>query len=260
MKQENFDCIGLLGPAGSGKDEVADFFCRKGFVKVAFADPMKRFAKNCFSLTYEHLWGPSSKRNEVFKVDVSWWMNALGRINNASEELVSHVLQAGMRIEGYQALLDWFTNIRRNYPDEISTRIILQTLGTEWGRTVDKDMWVRYGHETVDRIKKGHAYSQYDGLLVESPAPFGVIIPDHRFVNEVAETHNHDGYVLRLRRLALEPKAVGIEGHASEAEQASILDSIFDLVLEFEEGLDKMYAKLENVWEKKAWRHGHTNS
>jgi hypothetical protein len=56
--------IGLCGPAGSGKDTAADFLVKNhGFVKVAFADPLKRICKDVFAFTDGQLWGPSEKRN-----------------------------------------------------------------------------------------------------------------------------------------------------------------------------------------------------
>lgn len=56
--------IGLCGLAGSGKDTAADFLVKKsGYVKVAFADPLKRICKEVFQFSDEQLWGPSAARN-----------------------------------------------------------------------------------------------------------------------------------------------------------------------------------------------------
>ena len=52
--------LGICGKAGSGKDTAAAYLIEKhGFVKLAFADPLKRFAKGVFGFTSEQLWGPS---------------------------------------------------------------------------------------------------------------------------------------------------------------------------------------------------------
>lgn len=57
--------IGLCGLAGSGKDTVADsLVLGHGYVKLAFADLMKRFCKEVFDFTDEQLWGTSERRNE----------------------------------------------------------------------------------------------------------------------------------------------------------------------------------------------------
>lgn len=254
----DFTVLGLLGPAGSGKDVVADWFAEKGLVKIAFADPMKRFAQRSFGLTTEQLWGPTSARNQEFDVDEAWWFEVIGHLGDASQEIIGKVLQPGTRTAGYLKLHDWVTELRKNYRERISTRVILQTLGTEWGRAIDDKMWVRYGYECINEIKQGRGYTQVGGLMDNElfHESSGAIIPDHRFINEVEASQNEYGsYVMRVRRLALEKKdeTVGVAGHKSEAEQKTIPDSAFDLVLEFEEGLDKVYAKLEKVNEERAW-------
>jgi len=56
--------IGITGRAGSGKDTVADILvANHSFVKVAFADPIKRICRDVFRFTEEQLWGPSEARN-----------------------------------------------------------------------------------------------------------------------------------------------------------------------------------------------------
>ena len=252
-----FTVIGLLGPAGSGKDLVADWFVNKGFVKVAFADPMKRFVQRAFGLSVEQLWGPSEERNKKFPVSLAWWFNAIGNMGKASEELVGSVLSEGTRAIGYLKLMEWFSWLRKTYPEEIAAREILQTLGTEWGREVDGLMWAKYAHRVAFGLLQGkYSYTQTGGLNpleLHLRAPAGVVIPDHRFVNEIATTQENDGYVLRLRRTALEPKTIGIDGHRSENEQKAVPDSAFDLVFEFPEGVDQVHAALEKAFEGQTW-------
>jgi hypothetical protein len=260
----DFTIIGLLGPAGSGKDLVADWFVSKGFVKVAFADPMKRFAQEAFSLSTEQLWGPSHERNKRFPVDMAWWFNAIGRLPMAAKEIIQYVLQESDRVSGYLKLLDWFTWLRKTWPEEISAREILQTIGTEWGRTVDPLIWCRHAHLVAEKLSYGMvSYSQEKGLSVslDSKGPAGVVIPDHRFVNEVMETkkHGETSYVLRLRRLAREEKIIGINNHVSEAEQKGIPDSEFDLVLEFPEGVEKVQAMLETALKEQSWNRARSS-
>ncbi len=257
---DEFPVLGLLGPAGSGKDLVADWFCeKKNFVKVPFADPIKRFASRCFGIDWDRLWGPSEKRNEVFEVDESWWRDAAEKMKNAATEITQEVLEVGVRVEGFLRMYDWLKNLRTEYPDKISARFVLQTLGTEWGRSVDELMWAKYAHKVARRIRDEKlCYTQATGLATETEMANnykGVIIPDHRFNNEIKVTQNYGGYVIRLRRLALEQKdeTVGISGHRSEAEQKTIPDSVFDHVCNFGEGVDKVYEQLEGVFEQKLW-------
>lgn len=56
--------IGLVGPSGSGKDEVARILGQRwGFTRVAVADPIKEATAVIFDLDREHLWG--SRKNEL---------------------------------------------------------------------------------------------------------------------------------------------------------------------------------------------------
>lgn len=258
-----FEVLGLLGPAGSGKDLVADWLCKEaGFVKVAFADPIKRFAKKAFGIDGERLWGPSEKRNEVFEVDEAWWFEAIGHFPEASEEFINGgVLETGVRTQGFLSLHDWLTKLRTDYREKISARVILQTLGTEWGRAVDDLIWAKYAHKVAKQIQEENAfYDQTHGVyhneVMDSPDYKGVVIPDHRFINEVKLTHEQGGHVIRLRRLEHEKKdeTVGISGHRSEAEQKTMPDSDFHYVLEFPEGIEKVHALLVDAYEKKPWR------
>ena len=256
----SFEVLGLLGPAGSGKDLVADWLGKKaGFCKIAFADPIKRFARKAFNIDGERLWGESHKRNEIFEVDDAWWFEAIGHFPEASEEFLNGgVLEEGFRTQGFLTLHDWLTTLRREYREKISARVILQTLGTEWGRAVDDLMWAKYAHKVIKKLSKGGwVYTQSNGLtsVNSAEAPPGVVIPDHRFVNEIKLTQEEGGYVLRLRRLAHEKKeeSVGIAGHRSEAEQKTIPDAAFDHVLNFEEGIEKVDATLQGAFEHKLW-------
>jgi hypothetical protein len=59
------DAQGNKGSSGAGKDEVADHLVRKhGFVKIAFADEIKRICMKLWGFTEEQLWGPSELRNK----------------------------------------------------------------------------------------------------------------------------------------------------------------------------------------------------
>lgn len=249
-----FTVLGILGPAGSGKDLVADWLCEKGFVKIAFADPMKRFVKAAFGVSSEQLWGPSEERNREFEVDDAWWFNAIGNMPGAFEEILNMVLQDGDRSRGYLALMDWFSKLRQTYREKISARYILQTLGTEWGRSVDDVLWARYAHKVAGKVGAGAGYSQENGWTSIGARQYaGVVIPDHRFINEVELSQGLGAYVIRLRRLAREEQTVGIAGHKSETEQKSLQDDVFDLVLEFPEGVEKVHEILEKTLEERAW-------
>ncbi len=269
-----FFTLGILGQAGSGKDVVSDYFCsEKNFSKVAFADPMKRFVRKAFNLSDAQLWGPSEERNRVFTVNEEWWYNAMASLPGSAYELTNKVLHAGTKVEGYLQLMEWFSWLRKNYPVEISARFILQTLGTEWGRKVDPLMWVRYGHDVAADLQNGHFYTQTEGVRERNPGEVstyaGVVIPDHRFFNEVEATQGV-GYVIKVNRVAHRTKqeVIGLAGHQSESEQKAMKDEDFDLVLnihefikyvddegELKEKLDTnaLYDALDPIFNRRAW-------
>ncbi len=254
--------LGLFGPAGSGKDLIADWLCEKqGFVKIAFADPMKRFAMEAFGFTYNELWGPSEERNKLFKVDDTWWLNTINSFRLAASEILEYVLHTDNRVQGYLQLYDWLYKLRESNKEEISARIILQTLGTEWGRSVDELMWVNYAYATIHNlINNDLHYTQTGGLKLPSlNNPYkevnGIVIPDHRFLNEIERTQAKEGYVIRLNRLSLVKKeeVIGVAGHVSEQGQKTIPDSAFDYTLNLEEGIDKIHKAVEGMYEHKLW-------
>lgn len=189
--------LGLSGHAGCGKDSMADrLVSRHGFVKVALADPLKRFCREAFGFTVQQLWGPSQYRNAP------------------DRRLASP-----------------------DHPDGVSPREALQRLGTEFGRALWPDVWIRCGLTTAAEVLRGRNYEAVRGLTCFAAVARDVVIPDVRFRNEVLAVQRFGGKVLRLRRAGC-AGAVGVAGHASESEQDGIPDSAFDLVLDVAEGLE----------------------
>lgn len=255
----DFPVIGLLGHAGSGKSLVADWLEReKGFVSVSFADPMKRFVLGTFGFTESQLWGPSEERNKAIPTTQDWWFNAAVMMQKMAGEILE-IVDDESRVAAYLKLSDWLSWLRQTYPDEISPREVLQTLGTEWGRETDPLMWVKRAHVVALELSNGKfIYSPSKGMISHTTnpnPPRGVVIPDHRFLNEVDTTRLAGGHVIRLRRLSKEAvvTTVGIKGHESEAAQKNIPDNAVDLVIELQEGIENVHSKLETVFAIEPW-------
>ncbi len=133
----------------------------------------------------------------------------------------------------------WGPSARRNEPDPawdgLTARRALQTLGTEWGRAMHPDVWVRAClKEARERLD----------WLVNGPA--GVVIPDVRFANEVAAIRAAGGKVVRIVR-----PGAGLDGaagaHASETE-ISTLDVDLEIYNQFTlEDLQRTAATLPKV-------------
>lgn len=194
--------IGICGLAGAGKDTTADILCRShGFAKLAFADPMKRFAKEVFDFSHEQMWGPSSARN-------------------APDPRYRRMGQYGPCLE---LRLD----------EGLTPREALQKLGTEWGRSCYPEVWVEYGIRAAKRLdgREGFAYSAEQGVFRCTAPPIqGVAISDVRFKNELVAVKAAGGKVVRVVR-----DGAGLGGtaglHQSEREQAEIPDTEFDYVI-----------------------------
>lgn len=223
--------IGICGKAGSGKDTAADHIVQEhGFAKVALADLVKRMCKMAFDFADEQLWGPSEMRNEPdFRYPRTWAAKAW------AEEVKGKIDQK------------WSTVIKETFGEEASkhfltTRTVLQHLGTEWGRECYQDVWVdkalQYAKTLIEQPRLDQGYmARYEpeiGVFEETEFQGwrykGVVIPDVRFFNEVRKIKEAGGKLIRvIRPSAGLPGAAGT--HRSEAEQDLIPNSDFDLVL-----------------------------
>lgn len=203
--------IGVSGPAGVGKDTFANRLVdRHGFVSISLADEMKRICARVYRFTEEQLWGPSAERNRPD------------------------------------------SRYPRGDGTCLSPRIALQILGTEFGRTCYQNTWVDVTLRDAKTVLDGHyGYSKAKGvefLLWEKRYPSGVVVPDCRFQNEIDAIHQAGGKVVRLKRQTqTDALKVGVQNHASEAEQLTIPDGAFDMVIQVEDGLDNFYRQIDGL-------------
>lgn len=110
-------------------------------------------------------------------------------------------------------------------------RMALQTLGTEWARHVDDDVWVRIVEGVAKALFTGHYdYSPNRGLVERTRGAYqhvrrsvvGVVIPDVRFPNEATFIRGRAGGVVwRVIRTG-----AGLKGEAGRHEsETAISDS-----------------------------------
>lgn len=268
--------VGITGQAGSGKDEIANHLVKEhGFQKVALADPIKRFGLNVFYFDVLQLWGPSSARNgfdprytkcEIRSSGITFepgnvsnlnrvcdkgWADAANRLTQYAPGWIGETVQDKNKRE--QALKDlyvWFASLGHHY-SEISPRIMLQHLGTEWGRErVSESIWVDNLVHTSKKVLQGFEYDKetsFTGKKVDPPT--GIVVSDVRFANELQLIKDYGGKVVRVTRQSAAKKAqqLGISGHASEAEQAKFDENMFDAVLANEGTIKDLYASLDVV-------------
>jgi len=275
----DFTVLGFMGESNSGKDFCGQWVVdNKGFARVAFADTIKRFIQIVFDFDRENLWGDPKYRNQEIipctggnatasSLMHRHWDQALENMTLNVHNWVNELaLTTTEKAEYVKVVGRWFDECRSRTKDgQISARIALQLLGTEFGRGYRDSIWFDYLFEKIiPRINAGEYYVKEVGIVSQRYVTVaGVIITDHRFRNEITRTQERNGYVIKLVRLSTKDKdneaeEAGIKGHASEAEQRSIPDSAYDLILELGEGAEHVYPRLEQMFQEKEWRHKRT--
>jgi hypothetical protein len=96
----------------------------------------------------------------------------------------------------------------------VSARALLQTLGTEVGRHLSRDLWTRHMG-----LRLGLEASSYEGeLWPRQPVHDRIVISDCRFENEAQWVKRYGGTVIRLHRM----QAGTVRDHVSEAQVMSL--------------------------------------
>lgn len=184
--------IGIVGPAGSGKDTAADVFVEAGWCKIALADELKRTLKRWYGFSEEQLWGPSERRSEIDE-----------RIGFSPR----------------QALQTLGTGVGRLIHKDTWIDILIRTAYRALDRPEHGCRWF------YDRAFDGGLYSRYN-----IAAPLGVVVPDVRYKNEADVLRRHGGKILRISRHQVEtdrpfgPQDLpAFRSHSSETEQVEIV-------------------------------------
>jgi hypothetical protein len=244
--------IGIAGVAGAGKDTTADFLVKNhGFVKVAFADPLKRICQDVYQFTDAQLWGPSELRNAPDKrYPTGRFGHDAWLCDQCARAAHGHPYEEKTlgRIGGPApcAVCGEATDDLHYVPAPVflTPRHALQQLGTEWARHNYPNTWVDYALRTAKRLQEGGCY--YDaksGLRTVSEVDYDrrtgtggvqarkeLAISDVRFKNEIDAIHAAGGKVIRLiRETTLQGEA---SKHRSEQEQLGFTYDMFDFNIE----------------------------
>lgn len=229
--------IGLLADAGSGKDTVADIIRhhRVGVVTISFAEPLKELLLWVFHVDQEALYGSSRLRNQTIpgSDEDAFWNAANDRLSPYLKNWIPRVLGTSddERCHLFScAIQDWFLDRRvealedtkcgGEVEDDLefvmipssplcvgtTIRRLLQTLGTETGRTFDPQIW-------VNRTKR-----EIDSLLGIPNTSF-VVVTDVRMLNEAQMIIDKGGEVWRIDRDVMSAADDGKDDfrkHASE--------------------------------------------
>lgn len=205
----------IAGAAGSGKGTAAKVVRKTlpGTQEWALADPLKQFVGGIFGWSHERLYGPSELRNQVdelpplhdyflsFRAD-RWQLAELVTVWLQDKQPADRSLEV-WRDEIADRLNGWWVDHIEAYVERtggITPRHALQTLGTETGRGIDENVWVR----------------ALEWRVKNSEVPV-VVVSDARFNNEF-EAAARNGWEL----WHVERTAAGLDGeagrHASEVD------------------------------------------
>jgi rhodanese-related sulfurtransferase len=157
--------IGLAGFKQAGKSSTASFLKAKGFVEMAFADPVRQLA-------------------EAIDPVVSYVNKVVPSADNGLQEgAVDYVVEA----LHYNDLLKRVGYEKAKQNPEV--RRVLQRIGTEAGRCVlGQDIWVRILATKVAEHQQAF------------PGDSRIVVSDCRFPNEVETIHALGGVVWRITR------------------------------------------------------------
>jgi hypothetical protein len=233
--------LGVSGLAGVGKDTAANFLVDKcDFVKISFADPLKRICRDVYDFTEQQLWGPSEYRNKPDK--------RYPRKHSFPLGIDPICLCCGW---DYGSLLRNESKAPQCY---LTPRYALQKLGTEWGRDCYENVWVEYALRLSRTILDNPTKFDYTNKLGCYPADRslnpvqGIVIADCRFKNEIEMMQANGGQMLRLKR-----PGAGLSGsagtHASELEQQSILDSAFNFVIDNDGTIEDLGKRMADLFD-----------
>lgn len=204
--------IGFCGFKGSGKDTAADYLVsRFGYTKVSFADPLKKACESIFSFPADWLWGASSLRETP---DERYLFSGLDPVDGS--ELHRVAIDAS-RFWQRESDGEFF-------PQFVTPRLALQTMGTEWGRRLTPNIWVSACLNHIRQSDEPHH-----------------VISDVRFVNELSGVLSAGGTVIRLMRGAR------ASNHPSELELERIPLNEFSYVINNNSTKQHLFESLDSI-------------
>jgi hypothetical protein len=227
--------IGLMGKSKSGKDTVGQMLVEhnpKG-ATLAFADKLKEVCMDLFGLTHDDCYTEEGKAKPtdlpVFKCP------ACGSINC-------------MLVASTQVLCNKCTAVGepKSFASRWTPRMILQFIGTEGVRHIDKDAWVKHAIKRAEHLlttTRGSGSTDGSTPSTTTPPKLFVAITDCRFKSEMVAIKAAGGEIWRIRRPSTDNSAQGLAGHASETEMDTIPDSEFNRVINNDASLDVLRGK-----------------
>jgi hypothetical protein len=170
--------IGLAGPAGVGKDTVADYLVTNhGFTKFSFSDPLYEEVAQAFGIDKALLYDREKKEQPM--EGLNYWFCT----DKDFQRMMFKLLAAdGVKYPG-----DWWP----------SPRWVLQRWGTDYRRAQDPEYWIKKAVAFVEMWWKREQERQHDADYVPSG---GLVNCSVRFPNERSFVQQYNGEVWHIRR------------------------------------------------------------
>jgi hypothetical protein len=250
--------LGILGEAGTGKDEVARILVQEGrSYVIAFADPIKIYCQWMFDWPAETLWGASAHRAELDERFKFLKCPKCGRTEGIRDPEGIDPGKAQWRV---CALCRAATPLEKLMVP-LSPRYTLQHLG-DWARRFRPDAYVAFALTRVTRVMQ-YGTPLADPLAMVLPpvvmeqrwrqhardnSPRHVVINDVRMKSEIDGIHRTGGRVYRVKRAhTMAGLTPGIPNHPSEMEQRTVTDDAIDGVIDNHGTLEDLHREARSL-------------
>lgn len=179
--------------------------------------------------------------------------NMLVHIHNFQEIALADPLKRYCaEVFGMSADQLWGPSELRETPNAhgVSPREALQKLGTEWGRSLDENVWVRYGVEVAWDIIGGYCdYSPEQGRISGVSAKRGgVVFSDIRFKNEIAYLKDSGAKIVLVERTV--DHDIQLSTHQSEVDLNSMEDFWDMKIVNHGASMETLQATVSHVYER----------
>lgn len=221
--------IGFAGRNGSGKDTAAEHLSAE-WNSIAYGDGLKRFIRQIFDTPNELLWGTLEVKN-TYGLSMSPERWDEWEVNIGRNQEVIRALFEGLRCshDPVEFLLETFHVMRAAHfgGQPITVRKLMQVIGTDWGRKLHEDVWVRVLKISFAGIEsREFTYGKFVGLIEErsDDIPNGYIVTDIKYMNELRAVQELGGKVFWINVDQRAPHKPG--DHSSQPMSGYLADDV----------------------------------